>query len=82
MVFYAVTKDGVTALHGDPVRLLEEPGRFEDLSLSKAVKEMISKKEGSVSYEFDGQQKSIAFATSPYTGWHFAFGFVTNGKGK
>jgi hypothetical protein len=41
------------------------------------VKEMLSKEEGMVTYEFEGKRKKAYFKTSPLTGWRFALAVTT-----
>jgi len=75
MVFYALNDRGDTALHSDTKWLLEKPVNLRSETLALAVWEILAKKEGTTSYEFEGQNKVVAFTVSPLTGWHVVLGF-------
>jgi hypothetical protein len=80
MVLYAIDgKRGVTALHSVTRLILEEPAKQKSETLQRAAKEMLSKEEGIVTYEFEGARKTAYFRTSPLTGWRFALA-VTAGR--
>jgi len=80
MVLYAIDgKQGTTALHSVTRLIFEDPTRQKSETLTKAVKEMLSKEEGVVTYEFEGKRKTAYFKTSPLTGWRFALA-VTTGR--
>ncbi|MCJ7588819.1 MAG: cache domain-containing protein [Candidatus Aminicenantes bacterium] len=76
MVFFALNDRGETALHSNPKWLLEEPAKMRSETLALSVREILAKKEGTTSYEFEGQDKVVEFAVSPLTGWHVALGFT------
>ena len=77
MVLYAIDKQGTTALHSVTRLIFEEPATQKSETLHKAVKEMLSKEEGMVTYEFEGARKTAFFMTSPLTGWRFALAVTT-----
>ena len=79
MVLYAINKQGTTALHSVTKLIFEDPAKQKSETLTRAVKEMLSKEEGIVTYEFDGKRKKAYFKTSPLTGWRFALA-VTTGR--
>jgi len=80
MVLYAIDgKQGTTALHSVTRLIFEEPAKQKSEKLRRAAKEMFSKKEGIVTYEFEGKRKKAYFKTSPLTGWRFALA-VTTGR--
>lgn len=80
MVLYAIDgKQGTTALHSVTRLIFEEPAKQKSETLRRAAKEMFSKKEGIVTYEFEGARKKAFFMTSPLTGWRFALA-VTTGR--
>jgi hypothetical protein len=80
MVLYAIDKQGTTALHSVTRLIFEDPAKQKSETLRKAVKEMLSKDEGIVTYEFEGARKTAYFRTSPLTGWRFALA-ATVGRG-
>ena len=77
MVFYAIDKQGTTALHSVTRLIFEDPAKQKSETLTRAVKEMLSKEEGMVTYEFEGKRKKAYFKTSPLTGWRFALAVTT-----
>lgn len=80
MVLYAIDgKQGTTALHSVTRLIFEEPAKQKSETLRRAVKEMLSKEEGMVTYEFEGKRKKAYFKTSPLTGWRFALAVTTGG---
>lgn len=73
MALYAIDgKRGITALHSVTRLIFDEPAKQKSETLRRAVKEMLSNEEGTVTYEFNGVQKTAVFKTSPLTGWRFA----------
>lgn len=80
MVIYAIDgKEGSTALHSVTRLIFADPAKQGSETLRKAVKEMLSKEEGVVTYVFEGNQKMAVFKTSSLTGWRFALA-VTTGR--
>jgi hypothetical protein len=79
MVLYAIDKQGTTALHSVTRLIFEDPAKQKSETLTRAVKEMLSKEEGMVTYEFEGKRKKAYFKTSPLTGWRFALA-ITAGR--
>jgi hypothetical protein len=77
MVLYAIDKQGTTALHSVTRLIFEDPAKQKSETLTRAVKEMLSKEEGMVTYEFEGKRKKAYFKTSPLTGWRFALAVTT-----
>ena len=78
MVLYAIDgKEGTTALHSVTRLIFEDPAKQKSETLRKAVKEMLSKNEGIVTYDFEGARKTAYFMTSPRTGWRFALAVTT-----
>ncbi len=73
MVLYAIDgKQGATALHSVTRLIFEDPTRQKSETLTRAVKEMLSKEEGIVTYEFEGVWKRAVFKRSRLTDWRFA----------
>ncbi len=75
MVFYALDEKGQCSLHSKSGLLFAFPSDMGSESLKDAVKEMLSKREGMVSYDFRGR-KTVFFKRSKLTGWVFAVGVV------
>ena len=79
--FYALDAEGQTSLHKISSLLFAFPSDMGSKSLKNAVKEMLSKNEGTVHYEFFGE-KTVVFKRSPLTGWVFAMGYVQGAPSK
>lgn len=80
MVFYALNDRGETALHSDPKWLLAKPVNLRSETLALSVWDILDKKEGITRYEFEGQDKVVAFTVSALTGWHVVLGLATAKK--
>lgn len=74
IVFYALDAKGRTALHRDSHLMFEFPSEQGSETLSGAVKEMLSKPEGVVHYQFRGSARVAVFEASKPTGWVFVLG--------
>ena len=79
--FYALDKQGQTALHRISTLLFAYPSDMGSKSLAKTVDVMLSTPEGEVTYDFYGE-RSVVFRKSPLTGWVFAVGIVTGRPGR
>jgi hypothetical protein len=75
MVFYALDAKGQTSLHRESSLLFAFPSEMSSKTLREAVKEMLSKQEGEVRYDFHGG-RIVVFKRSQLTGWVFALGFA------
>jgi hypothetical protein len=73
MVFYALDAHGQASIHRESSRLFVFPSDLGSRTLKRAVKEMLSRKEGTVRYEFHGE-KTVVFKRSQMTDWVFAIG--------
>ena len=73
MIFYALDPGGRTSLHRDVRLLFEYPSDMGSKSLAERVREMLSKPEGIVHYDFRGK-KTVLYKKGPLTGWTFAVG--------
>jgi hypothetical protein len=76
MVFYALDASGQTSLHRNAALLFAYPSDMGSRSLTEKVREMLSKPEGALSYEFEGKRR-VVFRKSHLTGWTFAVGLVS-----
>lgn len=74
--YYALDHKGVIALHSRRELLLVEPLQKGDPALARAISEILERREGVAAYAFEGQRRTVAFCTSPVTGWHFALGVL------
>lgn len=75
-LFYALTRDGVTAFHIDPTRDFVDPRQLQNPALSDAVETILSRTAGEVTYEFNGSPRRVVFNTSALTGWRVVFGRI------
>jgi Cache domain len=73
--FFALTRDGLTALHTRKDRHFLDPRELGGDSLKRAANEMLSKTSGEVVYEFDNVTKKATYRTSPLTQWRFVITF-------
>lgn len=76
MIFYALDTKGQVSLHTKSSLLQVFPSDLGSPTLNDAIKEMLSKQEGEVSYEFQGK-KNVVFKRARLTGWTYAIGVVT-----
>ncbi len=72
VMFYALSGDGQIALHRESKMLFEFAGELGGQSLKTAIKEMLSKPEGTARYEFEGTEREAVFKKSNLTGWVYA----------
>ena len=78
MVVYAIDpKQGYVALHSVTKFIFEEPRKTGSETLRMAVKEMLSREEGVVTYDLEGVEQTAVFKASPLTGWRFALAGIT-----
>ncbi len=74
--YYALDPKGVVALHSRRELLMVSALDKGNPALSRAISEIIERREGVASYEFEGKRRTVAFCTSPVTGWRFALGVL------
>lgn len=72
VMFYALDRHGQIALHRELTLLFEFAAELGSPTLAEAVKEMLSKPEGTVHYEFRGAERKAIFKKSSTTGWVYA----------
>jgi methyl-accepting chemotaxis protein len=75
MVFYALNEKGQAALHRKAELLFAYPSDMGSPSLKEKTREMLSKRDGVVNYDFQGK-RTVVFKKYPVTGWTFALGRV------
>jgi hypothetical protein len=71
--FFALNKDHITALNIRPELIFLDPEKQGNPSMTKAIKEMLSKDQGTLEYDFHGKRRVI-FKKSTYTNWWYAVG--------
>lgn len=76
VIFYVLDQDGITALHFWKQYIFQDPTKLDSPSLARAVKEIMTKPEGYVSYEFMGKPQDLIYMTSSTTGWHYVLGVM------
>jgi len=76
IVFYALDKNSETVIHRAAFRVFEQPTLLGNETLATAIKEIVSRSEGSVEYVFQGTNRAVYFQTSPLTGWRIVLGKV------
>lgn len=72
VTFYALDSHGEIVLHRESSLLFEFATQLGSPTLTGAVKEMLSRREGTVAYEFEGAQRTAIFKKSDTTGWIYA----------
>ena len=74
MYFFALDRDGLTALHSRSEQIgrqSAEQGTFEEI---EAVRAIMAKDAGQVTFSSEGVQQTVIFRTSPLTGWKCGIG--------
>jgi len=74
VIFYALDDQGQTALHRAGELIFVFPSDVGSSTLSDAVKTMLSRPEGVVTYRYAGSEKTALFQRSELTGWVFVLG--------
>lgn len=72
VMFYALDRHGQIALHRESTLLFDFAAELGSPTLTEAVKEMLSRPEGTVHYEFAGAERTAIFKTSGASGWVYA----------
>lgn len=73
--FFALSPDGLATLHRKTERHFLDPRELGSETLKRAVNEMLSGTNGTVSYQFDNTTKKAIYLTSPLTQWKFAIAY-------
>lgn len=69
--YFALTPDGLTALHSKIDRHFLDPRALGSESLKNEAEAMLSRDSGEVSYEYDNALKHAVFTTSPLAHWKY-----------
>jgi hypothetical protein len=75
-LFYSLDTEPLVGLHVDPQTIFLHPLEEGDPDVERAMREILSRDEGVVSYPFRGTQRTVLFRRSPVTGWWYAFGVL------
>lgn len=73
-IFYSLDATPVVGLHVDPETIFLHPLEEGDPQLEKAIREILSREEGTATYSFRGRQRTVLYRRSPVSGWWYAFG--------
>lgn len=73
MVFYAINDQGYIALSSNTDLIMQKASDLGS-SFSNAVNEMLSKKEGSATYQLEGTTQTVVYMTSSVPNWCFILG--------
>ena len=78
ITFYSIDAQPIGALNRNVDLIFTEPLKL-GADLSRAIREMMSREEGVVSYEFLNSQRTVVYRKSPRSGWWYAVGLVKGG---
>jgi hypothetical protein len=73
---FAMDSTPIGALNSDPALIFTEPMKLGDEGMRNAFTEMLAHPEGSVTYTFQGRERTMLYRKSPVTGWWYAFGAI------
>jgi hypothetical protein len=73
-IFYSLDATPVVGLHVDPETILLHPLEEGDPQLERAIREIVSREEGTATYTFRGRERTVLYRRSPISGWWYAFG--------
>lgn len=76
VIFYSLDHTGRVGLNWDPSLIFLKAQRSGDDGLTRAMREILSKEHGTVSYRFRGRERRVLFRRSALTGWWLVFGVV------
>jgi hypothetical protein len=76
LFFFAIDAEPLGALHSDPTLIFTEPMKLGDEGMRSAFTQILANREGVVTYEFRGANRTVLYQRSPVTGWWYGFGVV------
>jgi hypothetical protein len=79
VIFFALNEAHITVINSEPDRVFLDPEAQGSSSMTKAIKEMLKKDEGTVEYDFNGKRR-VVFRKSSYTNWWYAAGLQVKNK--
>lgn len=74
-LFWAINGSGVIAIHSDPTNVLVEPAKMSPV-LRTVTQAMLSRDQGTQTYEYRGRARTVIFRRSNVTGWRYGFGVI------
>ncbi|HSJ26075.1 MAG TPA: hypothetical protein VK929_15460 [Longimicrobiales bacterium] len=75
-LFYSLDAEPLVGLHVDPRTIFLHPLEEGDPQVDRAMREILSREEGEVSYDFRGARRTVIYRRSTVTGWWYAFGVL------
>lgn len=75
-IFFSVDATPIAALQHDPEQIFSDPYSLNEPQLARAIREMLTRDNGVVNYQFRGKGRTVLYQKSPVTGWWYAFGRV------
>jgi hypothetical protein len=79
MIFFAIDGKPMGALHSDPSMIFTEPMKLGDETMRRAFAKILSSEEGTVTYPFRGENRTLLYRKSDVTGWWYALGVARPG---
>lgn len=76
LYFFSIDSKPMGAIHSDPGLIFTEPMRLGDEGMRRAFTEILSSREGRVTYDFRGRTRTIIYRKSPVTGWWYGLGLM------
>lgn len=73
-LFFAIDARPLGALNSDTSLIFAEPMKLGDEGMRRAFREMLSRDEGVVTYDFRDSRRTVLYRKSPVTGWWYGFG--------
>lgn len=80
MIFFSFDAQPLVGLDWDPGLIFVDPTRLGQEDVSRAFRDMLAQKEGTTTYRFRGEARTVLFRQSPVSGWWYAFGIVPEGR--
>lgn len=78
--FYSIDSTPIGALNRNPDLIFTRPLTLGE-DLSRAIREMLGRQEGVVSYRFLDAERTVVYRRSPVTGWWYGLGLVRGETG-
>ena len=78
ITFYSIDAQPIGALNRNVDLIFAEPLKL-GADLSRAIRQMMSREDGVVSYEFLNGRRTVVYRKSPRTGWWYALGIMKGG---
>jgi hypothetical protein len=72
-IFWAIDSTGTIALHGDTSNIFAQPAKMSP-ELQRVTARMLANDEGTETYTYRGQTRTVIYRKSALTGWHYGFG--------